>query len=291
MDLPVGTRKVTVECIGGEESGLHESYLVRAGIPWSKIEFVAEALRVQHPHAGDPFDAIGDYAKRAMAETFRVGPSRKRELFKERLSELDAMIESNESAEAELHMNMEPNVRKTMRGKKVITLRQLLEKIFYPDEFLWQDLSRGMPGLGRLPETGAFPLRHREATVSEHDLMRSAREYQQSITKNTAQMTEEVIQRVRAASIEESMGECSWLRGPFSPAQIEDLVGPRWIPIRRFGIVQGEKLRLIDDGSEFGVNAATTTPEKIDLGGVDEVIAVAMSWSRAVTDRSVAIKM
>lgn len=43
-------------------------------------------------------------------------------------------------------------------------------------------------------------------------------------------------------------------------------MGPLWVPVRRFDVRQGEKLRLPDD-SEYGLNATVTSPEKVDLWG------------------------
>ena len=72
-----------------------------------------------------------------------------------------------------------------------------------------------------------------------------------------------------------------WLDGPLSAQQVAEKVGPLWTPSRRFGIVQSAKVRNIDDRSEFAVNQAYGTPEKLDLGGVDEVVALAIGWLRA----------
>ena len=62
-------------------------------------------------------------------------------------------------------------------------------------------------------------------------------------------------------------------------------VGPLWTPSRRFGIVQGGKIRNIDDLSEFAVNQTYGTPEKLDQGGVDEVVALASAWTKKLGDR------
>ena len=40
--------------------------------------------------------------------------------------------------------------------------------------------------------------------------------------------------------------------GPLTPEQPENEVGKLWIAARRFAVRQGEKLRPIDDFSEFG---------------------------------------
>ena len=54
--------------------------------------------------------------------------------------------------------------------------------------------------------------------------------------------------------------------------------GPGWIAARRFGLKQNSGIRLIDDFSEFGQNDATSSHEKIDVGGVDESAALVKSW-------------
>ncbi len=44
-----------------------------------------------------------------------------------------------------------------------------------------------------------------------------------------------------------------WLEGPFSAEEVTQKLGPLWTPSRRFGILQGGKVRNIDDLSEFSV--------------------------------------
>ena len=53
-----------------------------------------------------------------------------------------------------------------------------------------------------------------------------------------------------------------------------------WTPSRRFGIAQGHKVRNIDDLSEFSVNQCYGPGEKLDLGGIDEVVSLAAAWMR-----------
>ena len=68
-------------------------------------------------------------------------------------------------------------------------------------------------------------------------------------------------------------------------------MGPLRAPSRRFGVVQGGKVRPIDDFSEFWVNETVSLTDKLDLGGVDELAALAREWSRAVgTDGTVTVR-
>lgn len=61
-------------------------------------------------------------------------------------------------------------------------------------------------------------------------------------------------------------------------------MGPLWVPSRRFGVKQGSKVRPVDDFSEFLINEAVSVTEKIDLGGLDELVATAREWAAAVSD-------
>ena len=65
--------------------------------------------------------------------------------------------------------------------------------------------------------------------------------------------------------------EKGWLRGPPSADELAGL-GP-FVPSRRFGIVQGGKLRPIDDYSISRVNDTLAASESIDTSDVDHIAA------------------
>lgn len=88
----------------------------------------------------------------------------------------------------------------------------------------------------------------------------------------------EVAQEVWEATVKEV--EKGWLKGPLSGEQVSVEVGPLRTPSRRFGIAQGEKVRNIDDLSEFAVNQSYSPGARLDLGGVDEVVSLAASWMK-----------
>ena len=67
-----------------------------------------------------------------------------------------------------------------------------------------------------------------------------------------------------------------------------------WTPCRRFGIKQGtrvdedgkevDKIRPIDDLSEFFVNACTTIEDKVPVAGVDAIMNMARFWAEAIME-------
>ena len=162
--------------------------------------------------------------------------------------------------------------------------------IGHEDKSLVEDLMAGMRITGNSELSGVFPVDFRPAMLEQQDLWRVAKfaqqEVMQKIPKHMAPKEVEVgegrvdvARQVWDATVKEvSKG---WLDGPLSAQQVAEKVGPLWTPSRRFGIVQSAKVRNIDDMSEFAVNQAYGTPEKLDLGGVDEVVALAIGWLRA----------
>ena len=68
--------------------------------------------------------------------------------------------------------------------------------------------------------------------------------------------------------------EQGWLRGPLEISDID----PNCPITKRFGLQQGEKVRLIDDYSDSGVNSCVTTSEMRALHTIDAAAAVLSSW-------------
>ncbi|CAE7852673.1 unnamed protein product, partial [Symbiodinium necroappetens] len=77
--------------------------------------------------------------------------------------------------------------------------------------------------------------------------------------------------------------EKSWMKGPFSWAEIEKKYNGCWIPSKRFGVAQSDKVRSVDDLSEFLINSAVTETEKITLEGIDHIVSLARFFLGATT--------
>ena len=72
-----------------------------------------------------------------------------------------------------------------------------------------------------------------------------------------------------------------WLEGPLTASEVSEKVGPLWTPSRRFGIVQGQKVRNIDDLSEFASEPMLRPQVRSwTWEGVDEVVSLAATWTR-----------
>ena len=81
-------------------------------------------------------------------------------------------------------------------------------------------------------------------------------------------------------TVEEASEPKGWLRGPFAAEEITRKHGPIWVPVRRFPVLRptkdvganapdewvdqpkAKKMRLVDDGSEFGRTPQWAAPRR-----------------------------
>ena len=76
-----------------------------------------------------------------------------------------------------------------------------------------------------------------------------------------------------------------WVVGPLSAEEVKQRLGDEWIPSRRFGVKQNDKVRAVDDFSQFLINSAVTCHEKLDLEGIDAICATARFFLRSFCRR------
>ena len=69
----------------------------------------------------------------------------------------------------------------------------------------------------------------------------------------------------------------------FRPLQLDAKLG-KWLPSRRFGIIQSGKVRVIDDYSASLVNSSVSAEETIDPGDLDRICANLRAHMTAVAD-------
>jgi len=121
--------------------------------------------------------------------------------------------------------------------------------------------------------------------MSMRSLWSGAREAQKKVmtVEEAGRWTEDDAELWDLTMAEERAGN---LAGPYTPEEIETQVGRLWIAARRFSIRQGEKLRPIDDFSEFGVNAAFGASEKVLMKNLDQVVAWSRAWAEGVASGS-----
>ena len=126
--------------------------------------------------------------------------------------------------------------------------------------------------MGPVTESGIFKQGITLAEISPQQL-RDRTKFLKPMTIGRAKLSDgnELQQQLYDTTLEEA-GEKNWLEGPFQPSQIDDNMGSNWLPVRRFGVLQKDKLRPIDDFKENQVNKTFASSEKLELRTTDHTL-------------------
>ena len=185
---------------------------------------------------------------------------------------------------------MHPGAKTILANTNVLLLKQLLQEINWPDSSLADDLAAGMPLVGEVPTGGVFLKQAPKATLTVPELMKSCKTMRAKLVASIGP-SDSTLDLATLKNTNKELQDGTML-GPYSLGEVERLVGPLFLPARRFTIQQGEKpneagvmmpaYRCIDDYSEVGHNSAAVIREKIDVQGSDVSIANARGWLTAV---------
>ena len=134
---------------------------------------------------------------------------------------------------------------------------------------------------GELQASGQFPAALKPAAIDLDHLKKTSRWakflIESSCKKAPSDM--EVAAEVWRETAEQV--QRGWLKGPWSWTEVEERFQGCWVPSKRFGVQQNEKVRCVDDLSEFLINSTVTQTERIELEGLDHVVALARLFAGA----------
>ena len=157
----------------------------------------------------------------------------------------------------------------------------MARQIGWEDMALFGQLRTGFALTGNQEKTGIFPDDFKPPTCGVDELMDRAKFVKPALwgkMKNEAlQSFSQELWDITVAEHEQK----GWLGPPMRFEQLEAAFQSKWLPVRRFAVVQKSKCRPIDDFSENGVNACFGSVERVDLRALDEVV-----WSAMVVVRS-----
>ena len=271
------TAKIGVRCvprssklIDVDESGSSGSI----GIWWSKEEFLDQAKALTHPL--DRETVVPHHVASAIFNQATLGPHALVEKRTACIAWYRSRLEILAKEETDLHKGLHPNVEKVMAEKKILLFIEMLKYIDYDDMKVVHLLTCGVKLVKNLAATGIWE--KTDINLAKCDVKAvwaNARHAQRTVLSPSRQKDDDLQAEVWKATMEEAEDEL--IIGPLTPDQVAKEVGPLWVPARRFGIRQGDKVRPIDNFSEFLVNNAFGAEEKISLHGLDHVVA----WSRA----------
>ena len=263
QDIPAGSKLLRTEAKKGSTLcifGVYRSFEAFTQIarqlwhPYDELRNLpGDLVRVIFQHLSQAPDAVTrgriatltDWAKHAKA-----------------LSELETQLKSN----------MNPNVAKIMAPKRILLMRSIAIDMKWPDLALFDELVEGFKIVGPVTESGIFKQGITLAEISPQQL-RDRTKYLKPMIIGRAKLSDgnELQRQLYDTTLEEA-GEKNWLEGPFQPIQIDDIMGSNWLPVRRFGVLQKDKLRPIDDFKESQVNKTFASSEKLELRTMDHTL-------------------
>ena len=270
--LPVGAKLVRFQHI--HERGCPDALKTAVyGVFRTPQEFLNEALGLRHPF-NLPVSGDGDNIE-TIAKVLQLGKLGTMKFRLQQVQKYRALASELAGEEKLLHDNMHPDLQSVMRQKRILLFKRMMEDAGVVDAQLCEELTNGFRLVGQLESSGQFRPRLKPAELSVEELRRSAKWAKHAVAGSCKRVGDdkEVAEAVWAETV--SQRDAGWIKGPFSAKELDQKFPEGWIPSKRFGVVQGTKVRAVDDFSEFLVNAACGTGEQIVLQGLDDVASAA----------------
>lgn len=214
------------------------------GVPWEPWDFVDTAKQFLHPLA------VERVLPEALKEVVRIHHTLDSvDLAKLRLKEVykwNVLAKELQEEEEHLKSTMDPEVRNAVAGKRILLFERMLEAAEFPDKEVSNELRFGANLVGDVPVTGMLPGKFVPATMTQKSL-----EVQSQLLKEKGAFEVDssgdpaVDEQIWSQTMDEV--NCGWLQGPMEFSAV-----PAESPVtRRFGLLQKDKLRLIDDFSDY----------------------------------------
>ena len=234
------------------------------GVPRKPADFIQAAVQAGHPRSlAVTLNAVSEDAVVANRDWPVTDLIRARIDF---LTYWMKRAQELEHAERTLHLSMPEYLQQVLRGKRILLMGEMLERLGFEDKYLQQDVSEGFKLTGWLRETGCFPKKIRKPTMPAPAVMAMASSVNQRIVK---QMSETSFSETDAKAWDETLAELE--RGWIFRDDAPDL--GKVLLAKRFGLAQKEKTRVIDDFSVGGLNSLAGLREKLAVQSIDEIAA------------------
>ena len=268
-----------------DESG-HEqaSFAAKLGVFRSPDDFVDLACNLQRPF--DDSSGVSDDLKRNLFFLFTAGPAavqNKRDQMFQHYKRRKQELECNELA---IHEALQPHRKRVVAGKNFLLFDEMCKDAGVVDHGLLDLLLSGAPLTGESGVSNLFEAEDNLPAMSQAQLMKSSRWSRRMLAGRCPNsQVDEVARAVWQVTLDEvSRG---WLEGPYTEEQVASKLGPLFIASPRFGLVQSDKVRPIDDMSvslEQLVNSAFAARYRLDLDGVDGISVLCRTAVEAVQD-------
>lgn len=263
------------------ETNIDKEEVKWCGVYRTPLQAVEAASNIMHPI--DSHLPVPDPLLEAVFEVLCKGPQYIADKRVEQCKRIIKLTSDLKIEEEKLHANMHPDIAKVLKGKRILLWKKLLEESGYEDLEVVDETIEGFSLVGTATVTKAYPLGPTPAQQSVNQLKEQAVWRRRStIGKCASTGNAEVDSELWTQTMDEC--EAGWLSGPYySEADVSRLVGTdSWICTRRFPLQQPNKVRLIDDGLDSGLNSAFSSYNKLKLMDMDSVVSLVNVVMKAV---------
>ena len=233
--------------------------IIHVGIPRAPEDFLREAVSKGHPRnliARIP-EAVRDAIENLLHQPLHKRLDRRAQFFRKWLKRSLEL----KSQEEDLHAQMPLHFRRVLKGKKFLLWREILVDLQYKDVGVIDDVIKGFSLTGWAPKTGVFERWVRKPEYSL-DHLKLAPALNAAVTGALTSATDGEHDQFVWDETQKEV-EHGW----FYPAEH---CKPECIA-KSFPLRQANKVRLIDDFSINGVNAAYGLREKLRVQSIDEL--------------------
>ena len=254
----------------------------KMGVYWIEQEFGNKAMEAVHPLAPElaiPEVSLEEIKFQASSNDSAVAGARV-SFFKK----WTARARELEQQEKELKATMDEFVAKATANKRLLLFEEMLEFYGYPDMGVCDELKQGSTLAGDIDiqMTGMLPCKFLPALCTSEELLHKAALIRKTIMSEDGSSGDAMIDDTAWSNTLEEVDR-GWLVGPLSDEQVDE-----HMPIsRRFGSIQKrDKVALIDDFSESGVNGCVGATESPVLHTVDVACSALQLWLDACDTQS-----
>ena len=239
------------------------------GVPTEPDEFIQRAIKAGHPRSLDQFldPIIANMLKANFIDDPSVLAKKRCDFFKKYLKRAVAL----NAGEEDLRKNMPPYVRELVGNKRLLLWEEMLNDIGYPDTTLIKEIASGFRLSGWMAKSFVFKPRTKRPSMSMETLKKLAKGMNLSTLRSMDTRQEEAVEESTwNETLEEEQKRWIWFDNDLE-SDVFVLIG------RRFGLVQSDKTRVIDDCSCCGLNWTVGLYEKFHLQSIDILAAMLSS--------------
>ena len=259
-----------------------KGWLCVLGVYRSPLAFATLSKQLLHPY--DTLVQLPDCLLKVIFKQLTLSPH---ELAAARLRKLQtwrSWAGELQEQEKSLKASMHPDVADILKPKRICLMKKIAQEMSWPDMCIFDEMTSGFRLVGDGSKSGLFRPGAKLASLSEDDLLDASESLRPQLLQKVMRERPDADSEELRNMTEKEASEKKWLQGPFSHDEISSRFG-RWLPVRRFGVRQNDKLRAIDDFRENQLNRAYSSVEKVVLHAMDHLLWSLQTLLRYLIER------